>query len=134
GYTGDPSQESFLRPGYGVVTDPYGPRTNPVTGAAGFHTGVDLGDPYGANVSASKSGEVVYSGWIDGYGNTVIIDHGSGFQTLYGHNSSLLVSVGQKVSRGETISLVGSTGMSTGPHIHWEIRINGQHVNPLNYL
>lgn len=134
GNVGDPSQEGFLRPGYGVVTDPYGPRINPVTGEAGFHTGVDLGDPYGSNVSASKSGEVVYSGWISGYGKTVILDHGNGVQTLYGHNSELLVSVGQRVSRGETIALVGSTGMSTGPHIHWEIRINGQHVNPLDYL
>ena len=114
GYIGDPSQETFLRPGYGVITDPYGPRINPVTGAAGFHTGTDLGDPYGANVSASKSGEVVYSGWISGYGETVIIDHGNGVQTLYGHNSTLLVSVGQQVSRGETIAYVGSTGMSTG--------------------
>ena len=134
GSIGDPSQESFLRPGSGVVTDPYGPRINPVTGEAGFHTGVDLGDPYGANVSASKSGEVVYSGWISGYGNTIILDHGNGVQTLYGHNSELLVSVGQQVSRGQAIALVGSTGMSTGPHIHWEIRINGQHVNPLDYL
>ena len=134
GYVGDPSQETFLRPGYGVVTDPYGPRINPVTGEAGFHTGVDLGDPYGANISASKSGEVVYSGWISGYGNAVIIDHGNGVQTLYGHISTLLVSVGQKVSRGDTIALVGSTGMSTGPHIHWEIRINGQHTNPMGYL
>ena len=134
GYIGDPSQETFLRPGYGVVTDTYGPRINPVTGVAGFHTGVDFADPYGANVSASKSGEVIYSGWINGYGNTVIIDHGNGVQTLYGHNSELLVSVGQRVSRGETIALVGSTGMSTGPHIHFEIRINGQHVNPLDYL
>lgn len=134
GTIGDPNQESFLRPGYGVVTDPYGPRINPVTGASGFHTGVDLGDPYGSNVSASKSGEVIYSGWISGYGNTVIIDHGSGVQTLYAHNSELLVGVGQQVSRGDTIARVGSTGMSTGPHIHWEIRINGQHVNPLDYL
>lgn len=134
GYIGDPSQETFLRPGYGVVTDDYGPRINPVTGVAGFHTGVDLGDPYGASVSASKTGEVIYSGWISGYGNTIIIDHGNGVQTLYGHNSELLVSVGQQVSRGDTIALVGSTGMSTGPHIHWEIRINGQHVNPLDYL
>ena len=134
GYIGDPSQETFLRPGYGVVTDDYGPRINPVTGVAGFHTGVDLGDPEGANVSASKSGEVVYSGWISGYGETVIIDHGNGVQTLYGHNSERLVSVGQQVSRGDTIARVGSTGMSTGPHIHWEIRINGQHISPMGYV
>lgn len=131
---GDPSSETFLRPGYGVVTDEYGPRINPVTGESGFHTGVDLGDPYGAPVAASKSGVVAYSGWISGYGETVIIDHGNGVQTLYGHNSQRLVSVGQTVARGETIAYVGSTGMSTGPHIHWEIRINGQHTNPMQYV
>lgn len=131
---GDPSTESFLRPGSGPITDPYGPRINPVTGEPGFHTGTDFGDPYGAPVAASKSGVVVYSGWINGYGNTVILDHGNGIQTLYGHNSENLVSVGQSVYRGQTIALVGSTGMSTGPHIHWEIRINGQHVNPMDYL
>ncbi|MPL99837.1 hypothetical protein SDC9_46058 [bioreactor metagenome] len=134
GIPGDPSSETFLRPGYGVVTDEYGPRTNPVTGEAGFHTGVDLGDHSGAPVAASKSGVVAYSGWISGYGETVIIDHGNGVQTLYGHNSQRLVSVGQTVARGETIAYVGSTGMSTGPHIHWEIRINGQHTNPMQYV
>lgn len=134
GDAGDTGQGTFLRPGNGVVTDPYGPRTNPVTGVAGFHTGVDLGDPYGANVSAAKSGEVIYSSWMGDYGNTVIIDHGNGVQTLYAHNSELLVSVGQQVSRGDIIAKVGSTGMSTGPHIHWELRINGQHVNPLDYV
>ena len=131
---GDPSTESFLRPGSGVITDPYGQRINPVTFEPGFHTGTDFGDPYGAPVLASKSGTVVYSGWINGYGETIILDHGSGVQTLYAHNSSRLVSVGQTVARGQTIALVGSTGMSTGPHIHFEIRINGQHVNPMDYL
>ncbi|WP_066895389.1 murein hydrolase activator EnvC family protein [Clostridium nigeriense] len=134
GVTGDPSTETYLRPGYGVVTDPYGPRINPVTGAAGFHTGVDLGDPEGAPVAASKSGVVAYSGWLGDYGNTIILDHGGGVQTLYAHNSALLVGVGQSVYRGQTIAQVGSTGMSTGPHIHWEIRINGQHTNPMGYL
>ena len=134
GVPGDPSTETFLRPGSGIVTDDYGPRINPVTGVAGFHTGVDLGDPFGAPVSASKSGVVVYSGWISGYGYTIILDHGGGVQTLYGHNSELLVSVGETVYRGQTIALVGSTGMSTGPHIHWEIRINGQHIDPMPYV
>ena len=134
GAPGDPSTETFLRPGKGVVTDNYGPRINPVTGAAGFHTGIDLGDPYGAPVSASKSGVVVYSGCISGYGNTIILDHGGGVQTLDAHNSELLVGVGQTVNRGQTIALVGSTGMSTGPHIHWEIRINGQHIDPTPYV
>ena len=131
---GDPNSETFLRPGYGIVTDDYGPRINPVTGEAGFHTGVDLGDPYGAPVAAAKSGGVAYSGWISGYGNTIIIDHGGGVQTLYAHNSELVVGVGQTVARGETVARVGSTGQSTGPHIHWEIRINGQHTNPMGYV
>ncbi|MGG7142425.1 murein hydrolase activator EnvC family protein [Clostridium nigeriense] len=134
GVPGDPSTETFLRPGSGVVTDNYGPRINPVTGEAGFHTGIDLGDPYGAPVAASKSGVVVYSGWISGYGNTIILDHGNGVQTLYAHNSELLVGVGTTVYRGQTIAKVGSTGMSTGPHIHWEIRINGQHIDPSPYV
>lgn len=132
--SGNSSEESFLRPGVGVITDEYGPRINPVTGESGFHTGVDLGDAYGAPVKAAKSGTVDYSGWISGYGNTIIINHGNGVQTLYAHNSELLVDVGQTVSRGQTIAKVGSTGMSTGPHIHWEIRINGQHVSPMGYV
>jgi len=134
GVPGDPSIETFLRPGYGAVTDTYGPRINPVTGQAGFHTGVDLGDPDGAPIAAAKSGVVVYSGWISGYGNTIIIDHGGGVQTLYGHSKQLLVGVGETVYRGQTVALVGSTGMSTGPHIHWEIRINGQHTDPTPYV
>lgn len=129
-----PSSEGFLRPGYGPVTDDFGPRINPVTGAAGFHRGVDFADPYGASVYASKSGVVAYSGWMSDFGNVIIIDHGGGVQTLYAHNSELLVSSGQAVSQGEVIAYVGSTGMSTGPHIHFEIRINGQAVNPWNYL
>lgn len=132
--SGNSSEESFLRPGVGVITDEYGPRINPVTGERGFHTGVDLGDAYGAPVKAAKSGTVDYSGWISGYGNTIIINHGNGVQTLYAHNSELLVDVGQTISRGQTIAKVGSTGMSTGPHIHWEIRINGQHVSPMGYV
>ncbi|NLZ35445.1 MAG: M23 family metallopeptidase, partial [Clostridiales bacterium] len=80
------------------------------------------------------SGVVAYSGWMSDFGNVVIIDHGGGVQTLYAHNSQLLVSNGQAVSQGEVIAYVGSTGMSTGPHIHFEIRINGQAVNPWNYL
>lgn len=134
GTVNNPSSESFIRPGYGPVTDDFGPRINPVTGAAGYHRGVDFADPYGAPVYASKSGVVAYSGWMSDYGNVIIIDHGSGVQTLYAHNSQLLVSNGQAVSQGEVIAYVGSTGMSTGPHIHFEIRINGQAVNPWNYL
>ncbi|MNM92812.1 Murein hydrolase activator EnvC precursor [compost metagenome] len=88
----------------------------------------------GAPIKASKSGKVVTASYISGYGNTVILDHGSGIQTLYAHSSSLAVSVGQTVSQGQVIAYVGSTGNSTGPHLHFEIRVNGQHQNPTNYL
>lgn len=134
GDSGQPSVSGFLRPGYGPVTDPYGPRINPVTGEAGMHNGVDFGDPYGANILASKSGTVIFSGVMSGYGNTIVIDHGGGVSTLYAHASSLLVGVGQTVSQGQVVALVGSTGMSTGPHIHFEIMINGSRVDPLDYL
>ena len=126
--------EGFLRPTSGPITDPFGPRINPVTGQAGYHNGVDFGDPYGTPIAASKSGVVTYAGWISGYGNTVIVDHGDGVTTLYGHAQSLNVSVGQQVSRGETIAFVGSTGQSTGPHLHFEIRFNNVPQNPMDYV
>lgn len=134
GNTSDSTGEGFLRPVGGPITDPYGGRINPVTNEAGFHNGVDFGEGFDVPIQASKSGVVTYSGWISGYGNSVIIDHGEGVTTLYGHANSLNVSVGQSVARGETIALVGSTGMSTGPHLHFEIRINGQPVNPMEYV
>lgn len=126
--------EGFLRPTGGPITDPFGPRINPVTGQPGMHNGVDFGDPSGTPIAATKSGVVTYSGWISGYGNTVIIDHGGGVTSLYGHAESLNVSVGQQVSRGETIALVGSTGQSTGPHLHFEIRFNNVPQNPMDYV
>ena len=126
--------EGFLRPTGGPVTDDFGPRINPVTGEAGYHNGVDFGVPYGTPIAASKSGVVTYADWINGYGNSVIIDHGGGVTTLYGHADSLNVSVGQQVSRGETIAFVGSTGQSTGPHLHFEIRFNNVPQNPMDYV
>jgi len=126
--------EGFLRPTNGPVTDPFGGRTNPVTGEPGMHNGVDFGDPYGTPIAASKSGVVTYAGWISGYGNSVIIDHGGGVTTLYGHAESLNVSVGQQVTRGETVAFVGSTGQSTGPHLHFEIRFNNVPQNPMDYV
>lgn len=131
---GDSTGEGFLRPVNGPVTDSFGERTNPVTGEPGFHKGVDFGDPYNTPIKATKSGVVTYSGWISGYGNSVIIDHGGGVTSLYGHAEVLNVSVNQNVSRGETIALVGSTGQSTGPHLHFEIRIGGQPVDPMSYF
>lgn len=126
--------EGFLRPTNGPVTDSFGGRTNPVTGQPGMHNGVDFADPTGTPIAASKSGVVTYAGWISGYGNTVIIDHGGGVTTLYGHANSLNVSVGQQVTRGETIAFVGSTGQSTGPHLHFEIRFNNVPKDPLDYV
>ncbi|MGL5087153.1 MAG: murein hydrolase activator EnvC family protein, partial [Clostridium sp.] len=134
GSSGESSGEGFLRPTNGPITDHFGPRTNPVTGQKGMHNGVDFGDGWDTPIKATKSGTVTYAGWINGYGNSVIIDHGGGVTSLYAHASSLNVSLNQKVSRGDVIAYVGSSGMSTGPHLHFEIRINGQPVDPMNYV
>ncbi len=119
----------FLWPvsGGGRVTSPYGPR------GRSFHYGVDIGAPTGTPIVASDAGVVIYSGWAGSYGILVTIDHGNGFITKYAHASATLVSVGQKVQKGAQIARVGSTGNSTGPHLHFEILRNGTHVNPLNY-
>ena len=121
-------------PGYKTITSPFGNRIHPVLGTKRFHTGIDIGAPKGASIIAANSGKVLKAGWFGGYGNAVIIDHGGGFSTLYGHGSEVLVSEGQTVKRGDIIMKVGSTGMSTGPHLHFEVRINGNYMNPLDYL
>ncbi len=118
----------------GPVTSEFGWRTHPIYGNARYHSGIDIGGDYGMSIHAADSGTVSYAGWISGYGNTVIIDHGNGISTLYGHNQSLAVSVGQSVSQGETIAQCGSTGNSTGPHCHFEVRVNGEPTSPYNYL
>lgn len=118
----------------GPITSPFGYRTHPIFGTTIFHAGIDIGVDYGTPIHAADSGVVVYAGWISGYGNAVIIDHGGGISTLYGHNQSLAVSEGQSVSKGAVVAYAGSTGNSTGPHCHFEVDVNGSPVNPLGYL
>ncbi|MCG0275289.1 MAG: peptidoglycan DD-metalloendopeptidase family protein [Thermosediminibacteraceae bacterium] len=116
------------------ITSEYGWRIHPVYGSKRFHTGLDIGAQMGADVVAADDGEVIYAGYYGGYGYTVIIDHGGGISTLYAHLSKILVSEGENVKRGQKIALVGSTGISTGPHLHFEVRKNGQHVSPWNWV
>ena len=113
------------------VTSPYGYRT---LGGREFHPGVDLAAPYGSPVYATGTGVVVYSGWKNGYGNFVEIDHGNGYVTRYGHSSRLMVSVGTHVNKNQEIALVGCTGRCTGPHVHYEVLLNGKRQNPSTYL
>jgi len=98
------------------------------------HDGIDLAAPHGTPIYAARAGRVVFAGWYYGYGRTVILDHGNGLQTLYGHASSLLVREGQQVERGQLIARVGCTGSCTGSHLHFEVRLRGRAVNPLGYL
>ena len=121
-------------PGYYKITSPYGYRNHPILNKKKLHTGIDIAVPSGTSVLAANSGKVIYSGYNGGYGNTVIIDHGGKISTLYAHNSKLLVKVGDQVEKGEAISKSGRTGLSTGPHLHFEVRENGQHVDPMKYL
>jgi len=124
----------FIRPASGGITSGYGMRWHPITGVYKMHTGIDFGAPSGSPVWAADGGTVITAGWMSGYGNTVIIDHGGGVSTLYGHMSSIAVGSGASVSQGQVIGYVGSTGLSTGPHLHFEVRINGSLVNPIGYL
>lgn len=120
----------FLMPARGVLTSGYGVRTHPIFRIRRMHTGIDIAAPRGSPVVAAADGTVIYAGWFGGYGKIVLIDHGAGVSTLYGHLSATLVRAGQRVRRGQRIGLVGSTGYSTGPHVHFEVRINGRPVNP----
>ena len=121
-------------PGYTRITSPFGMRTHPITGVYKLHTGVDIGAPMGATFIAANDGIVTYAGWNNAYGNMVIVDHGGGITTLYGHGSEILVQVGQTVYQGTPVLKVGSTGYSTGPHAHFEVRINGEYVEPLDFI
>ena len=118
-----------------TISSGYGGRIHPTTGKYKFHGGLDIPGSYGSAIVAANSGKVIWAGNRgDSYGNYVIIDHGGGVSTLYGHSSKVLVSSGQSVSRGQRIANVGSTGRSTGPHCHFEVRINGSRVNPTPYV
>lgn len=118
----------------GTLTSDYGYRMHPIFNERRFHTGVDLALSAGEPVKAVADGVVIVAGDVAGYGNTVIIDHGLNLTTFYGHNSRLLVSVGDKINRGDLIALIGSTGISTGPHLHFEVRDNNIHVDPWIWL
>ena len=131
-YTG--GQLTWPVPSSYRVTSPYGNRINPINKQPEFHTGIDIGASTGSSIVAAEAGLVIYTGVRGGYGNTVILDHGGGLTTLYAHASAILVKVGQEVKRGEAIARVGSTGYSTGPHLHFEVRVNGAHKNPDSYL
>jgi murein DD-endopeptidase MepM/ murein hydrolase activator NlpD len=122
------SSSGFIWPASGVVTSGFGWRWGRM------HEGLDIAASYGAPISAASSGTVIYAGWMGGYGNLVVIDHGGGLATAYGHQSSIAVSSGSQVSQGQTIGYVGSTGHSTGPHLHFEVRVNGAAVDPMGYL
>lgn len=124
----------FILPVSAPVTSGFGTRTHPISGTSRMHTGVDLGASSGTPIKAADAGTVVMAGSNGGYGNWTLVDHGGGLATGYGHQSSIGVSVGQGVGRGQVIGRVGSTGASTGPHLHWEVRINGNPVDPMAWL
>jgi murein DD-endopeptidase MepM/ murein hydrolase activator NlpD len=128
GSSGSVSSSGLIWPVSGPVTSGFGMRWGRM------HEGIDIAVPSGTPVGAAAAGTVIYAGWLGGYGNLVVVDHGGGLSTAYGHNSSLAVSVGQQVGQGQVIAYSGSTGHSTGPHVHFEVRVNGTAVDPLGYL
>ncbi len=118
----------------GEMTSGFGYRMHPILGYSRFHSGLDFGADYGTPIRAAAPGKVLFAGWYGGYGQTVILDHGNNVTTLYGHTSEIYISEGQTVPRGTPIAAVGSTGLSTGPHLHFEVRIGGNPVDPQDYL
>ncbi|MEM8925823.1 MAG: peptidoglycan DD-metalloendopeptidase family protein [Actinomycetota bacterium] len=130
----EPSSLGYQWPVQGRVSSPYGYRIHPVFGTRKLHSGLDVAAPRGAPIAATSGGVVIYTGYRGGYGNTVIVDHGAGFTSLYAHMSTIGVSNGAEVDRGDIVGLVGATGTATGNHLHFEIRVNGTAVDPAPYL
>ncbi len=128
----------FIKPIAGRITSPFGYRTHPIFNSRSFHSGIDIGGPNLGAIRASNSGKVIYAGWYGGYGKVVILEHGvingKPITTLYAHMNSIAVSKDQRVTKGQTLGYEGTTGYSTGPHCHFEVRVNGQPNNPLNYI
>lgn len=124
----------LVRPVPGAITSPFGMRTHPILGYTRMHSGVDMSAPHGQQIKAAGSGRVILASVYGGYGNTIIIDHGGGMTTLYAHQSGFNVSYGAQVEAGDIIGFIGSTGFSTGPHLHFEVRLSGKPVNPADYL
>jgi murein DD-endopeptidase MepM/ murein hydrolase activator NlpD len=125
----------LMLPCIGQVTSYFGYRSNPFgRGSREFHSGIDIANSQGTPIYSSGDGTVTYSGWLGNYGNTIIINHGNGYESLYAHNSKLLVSANTSVKRGDKIALMGSTGRSTGPHCHFEVRYNSKPINPFNLI
>ena len=124
----------MVAPSGGPITSGFGWRRHPILKRSRFHNGIDFGARYGSTIRAAHGGRVIMAKWFGGYGNTVIVDRGDGISTLYGHASEIYVSNGQRVTAGQAIAAIGSTGLSTGPHLHFEVRVNGKPVNPRPYL
>jgi murein DD-endopeptidase MepM/ murein hydrolase activator NlpD len=129
-----PGTGIFAFPSDAPTSSPFGWRIHPILGYRRFHAGLDFAADYGSTIRAADSGTVIFAGWYGGYGKAVIISHSKGITTLYGHTSELYVSEGQTVQKGQAIAAVGSTGLSTGPHLHFEVRRNGTPIDPANYL
>jgi murein DD-endopeptidase MepM/ murein hydrolase activator NlpD len=128
----DPGKMSW--PVKGRITSPFGWRYHPIFKTRKYHSGIDIASPYGTSIKAAKDGIVIFNGWMNGYGKVIIIDHGRGISTLYAHCSVLVAGVGTRVSRGQIIAKVGTTGYATGPHVHFEVRSGGDKQNPTSYL
>ena len=123
-----PSSSGLAWPVDGPITSPFGMRWGRL------HAGIDIGVGFGTPIRAAAGGTVIHAGWLGGYGNLVVLDHGGGLSTAYGHQQAIYVTVGEAVGQGEVVGEVGSTGNSTGPHLHFEVRIAGNPVDPLGYL